>query len=283
MKEKTKKSNGQSFLRWAGSKKQLLPHLTPYYSNNYKRYVEPFAGSACLFFQIQPSKAMLGDINSELISTYRDVKYRAPKVISSLRKMKKGKQRYLDLRKKDPTTLTSPTQAARFIYLNRFCFNGLYRTNLSGEFNVPYGGEKAGNLPTTEALKNCSRTLKGAKLVSGDFEKVLEQVKAGDFVYMDPPFFVESRRVFKEYNGSIFSSKDLKRLRRWLEKLDRMNVAFLVSYAKCKEAKFLSKGYNTREITANRSIAGFSKDRRSAKELLISNINPVVLKTSIIK
>jgi DNA adenine methylase len=193
--------------------------------------VEPFAGSACLFFNLKPKQAILGDRNAELIATYREVKYRLPAVISALGKLKKGRLEYLKMRATEPLSLTPSARAARFIYLNRFCFNGLYRTNRAGQFNVPYGGDKSGNIPSESVLKNCSKSLKNAVLFAGDFEKILKKVRPGDFVYMDPPFSVNARRVFNEYDAAIFGLDDLQRLRRWMEILTEMNIKFLVSYA----------------------------------------------------
>lgn len=259
------------FLRWAGGKRQILPALETFWKPAHRRYVEPFAGSACLFFRLQPKDALLGDINKELIATYVEVKYRVASVVEELAKLKKGRTNYLRLRTLDVNNLSAAKRAARFIYLNRFCFNGLYRTNLKGEFNVPYGGEKSGEIPSEDALRSCSRLLKTAKLVSGDFEKVLNKVEEGDFVYMDPPFSVEAKRVFKEYNSSIFSNSDLIRLRRWLELFARRKVDFLVSYAECDEADYLKKDFFYRTISVRRNIAGFSAQRCFSKEVLISS------------
>jgi DNA adenine methylase len=245
--------------------------LSSYWSNQYNRYVEPFAGSACLFFRLRPKQAILGDLNAELIATYREVKHRLPAVISALRKLKKSRIEYLKLRATEPLSLTPSARAARFIYLNRFCFNGLYRTNRSGQFNVPYGGDKSGNIPSESFLKNCSRFLKNAALFAGDFEKILKKVRSGDFVYMDPPFSVNARRVFNEYDAAIFGLEDLQRLRRWMEILAEMNIKFLVSYAECDEADFLRKGFHTEVVTVKRHIAGFTESRLYSNELLISN------------
>lgn len=265
---------GQSFLRWAGSKKQLLPVLSSYYDLGSDRYVEPFAGSACLFFNVQPKKAVLGDINSELILTYREVKYRLPQLLKELQLMRKDKHEYYKVRALDPKSLSSSRRAARFIYLNRFCFNGLYRTNGNGNFNVPYGGDKSGNIPSRDTLSMCSKLLKNVRLVSGDFDRVLTQVRFGDFVYMDPPFSVKSRRVFNEYDASIFRSTDVQRLRIWMEKLDDMKIPFLVSYAESAEAKFLRRGFHSKVVQVKRNIAGFIGSRSYSKEIVISNVLP---------
>lgn len=260
----------QPFLRWAGSKRQLLPILTTYWSGKYDRYVEPFAGSACLFFHIAPSKAILGDLNAELVRTLRELKRNPKETTDRLRRLRKGRKRYLEVRRIDPATLSAPERAARFIYLNRFCFNGLYRTNTAGRFNVPYGGEKSGRLPSDEHLFACSALLKRTTLVAGDFENVLGRVKAGDFVYMDPPFRVRARRVFNEYDKSVFSFDDVIRLRGWLEVLAARSISFLVSYAESEEANFLKRGFHTEIVTVRRNIAGFSGSRGRSRELLIS-------------
>ena len=162
-------------------------------------------------------------------------------------------------------------KAARFIYLNRFCFNGLYRTNLKGQFNVPYGGAKAGEVPSEVVLRTCSRLLKGARLIPGDFEKVLETATPGDFIYMDPPFSVQAKRVFKEYNAAIFNNDDLRRLRTWLELLSARQIDFLVSYAECDEANYLKEGFHSKTISVRRNIAGFTASRQASNEVLVSS------------
>ena len=263
-------SGVRPFLRWAGSKRQLLPILSTYWSDNFERYVEPFAGSACFFFYVGPSKALLGDLNSELIGTLREIKNNSEEVIRRLRTFKKGRKHYFASREIDPASLDPAQRAARFIYLNRFCFNGLYRTNNTGGFNVPYGGEKSGNLPTVDHLLQCSEALKRAQLVAGDFEKALKKVKLGDFVYMDPPFSVNARRVFNEYDKSVFNFEDVLRLRHWTETLANQNIPFLVSYAESDEAEILKDGFDTKVVTVKRSIAGFSGSRTYSNELLIS-------------
>ena len=126
------------FLRWAGSKRLLLPNLQKYWTKNHKRYLEPFAGSARLFFALKPSRAILGDLNPCLIGTYLEIKYRLEGVLQELKLLPSpDKEAYIDVRSVNNANLTNAARAARFIYLNRYCFNGLYRTNLLGQFNVP--------------------------------------------------------------------------------------------------------------------------------------------------
>lgn len=261
------------FLRWAGSKRQLIPKLASYWTGDYSRYVEPFAGSASLFFHIGPPSALLADINVELIHTYNQVKTNNVAVISDLRTLRKGKQRYLSLRATAPLTLSPSMRAARFIYLNRYCFNGLYRTNQKGIFNVPYSGSKTGGLPIG-LLTKCSILLKEASLVASNFEEVLAQVRPGDFVYMDPPFSVKGVRTFSEYDAATFSHDQLRILRQWLLHLDRLGVTFLVSYADSNEGEDLGAGFQIERVMVRRNIAGFAANRRHATEMLIYNARP---------
>jgi len=251
------------FLRWAGSKRKLLPKLRTFWTKDHKRYVEPFAGSACLFFALRPSKAILGDINQELISTYVEVKYRLSAVLRELAKLPPwNKKEYMRLRS---------TRAARFIYLNRFCFNGIYRTNLRGQFNVPYSGDGCGDVPVDDVFQRCSQRLRGARLVTGDFEKVLRQAQRGDLVYMDPPYAVRAQRVFREYDPTAFIPEDIARLRSWMVRLNGTGISFLVSYAESEEADILKKGFSYETVSVRRNIAGFAAHRVTKNEVLISN------------
>ena len=260
------------FLRWAGSKRRLLPILQTFWTEKHKRYVEPFAGSACLFFAIKPLKAILGDLNPELIATFIEVKYRIAAVLSELKALRpEDKTEYLRLREIDIATMAPAARAARFIYLNRYCFNGIYRTNLAGKFNVPYSGVRCGGFPADDVFRKCSRRLGKTRFVRGDFERVLKQAKAGDLVYMDPPFAVRERRVFSEYDPSTFTSDDIKRLRGWMEQLDGKGISFVVSYAESAEANVLKDGFSHQMVAVRRNIAGFAAHRAMSNEIIISN------------
>jgi len=261
------------FLRWAGSKQQLVPTLFRYWNTSYIRYVEPFAGSASWFFYVSPPSALLSDINKELIFTYQQVKKNLPEVIAAIKKLQIGKENYYRLRSLNPSSLSPATRAARFIYLNRFSFNGLYRTNRDGKFNVPYNGG-AGNIPSEDMLKQCSKTLQTAELMACSFEVTLEKTKTGDFIYLDPPFSVKAKRTFNEYDASSFNQQQLKLLRDWMIKLDQRNIPFLVSYADSEEGNVLSKGFHKEFVEVRRNIAGFATSRKSANEVLISNTEP---------
>lgn len=259
------------FLRWAGSKRQLLPKLSSYWTAKHGRYFEPFLGSGCLFFAIQPSKAVLSDINNELIATYEQIRKHPLEVFEALNIFQNNENEYYRMRGIDSITLAPIERASRFIYLNRYSFNGLYRTNKLGRFNVPYGGDKTGNLPNKDIILACSKALSNVTLVAGDFEHILDETREKDFVYLDPPYKVSNRRVFNEYDSSSFSTNDLLRLKQLLDKLTYKGTEFLVSYADCDEAYTLSKGYSYKIVTVRRNIAGFTKKRKTTTELLISN------------
>jgi DNA adenine methylase len=213
----------------------------------------------------------LGDINRELINAYIEVKYRVDSVIKVLSAWPKSKKRYLALRALPPNVFPPSARAARFIYLNRCCFNGLYRTNRNGDFNVPYGGDGSGEIPGPAALIAASKALKGARLLAGDFTKVLAQVQIGDFVYMDPPFSITARRMFNEYDASAFGLDQLVALRKAMENFADRKVKFLVSYAESAEAELLRRGFKSTTVSVRRNISGFAAHRARSTEILIYN------------
>jgi len=263
------------FLRWAGSKRQLLPKLSRYYTPG-RRYFEPFVGSAALFFAVHPMRAVLSDINLDLIETFVRIRDNFRGVSTALEELSTGEKSYYSLRALDPKSLDPLQRAARFIFLNRYCFNGLYRTNLSGKFNVPFSPTKTGALPSREHLEACSRRLSKSKLVCSDFEDILlSEVRAGDFVYLDPPFAVENRRVFRQYGPTTFGFADLERLGKLLCELHERGAHFVLSYAYCSESRRTFNQWKTRRVYTQRNIAGFAKHRRRAVELIVSNIEEV--------
>jgi len=260
------------FLRWAGSKRSVLPHLKQFVPSDYRRYIEPFAGSACFFFDLEPARAVLGDLNQDLIQTFATVRESPKRVASLLARMEKGEKAYYRIRAENPARLSQLRRAARFIYLNRFCFNGLYRTNIRGGFNVPFGRPKSASVPGADDLGRCADLLKRTALVAGDFEAVVKEfVKSGDLVYLDPPFFQRKRRMFRQYTAHPFSDCDLKRLGALLKFLDRLGATFIVSYAFCPEALATFAAWPKYRIRTQRNISGFADHRKIATELVFSN------------
>jgi len=239
-----------------------------------KRYIEPFVGSACLFFRLQPERAILSDINGHLVRTYRTVRHSPDAVAESLRRYQKGREAYLQVRATSPWGLNSVERAARFIFLNRYCFNGLYRTNSRGRFNVPFAAARTGPLPDGKHLREAADALKVAKLQNTDFEEVIAEAAEGDFVYLDPPYAVGNRRLFRQYDPASFGLDDLDRLARQLRRLHENGAKFLLSYAICKEAEEHFAEWTSVRVYVQRNISGFAKHRRRAGELLISNYYP---------
>jgi DNA adenine methylase len=261
------------FLRWAGSKRKLLPKLRKYWKKEHKRYIEPFAGSACLYFALKPRRAILGDLNKNLIDTFRAIKKSPITVYKNLRKLKNSRTEYMKIRDESPNGLTRSQKAAHFIYLNRYCFNGIYRTNLKGKFNVPYAPSGTGQLPSRRELISCSKQLQGTRLLSKDFLKTTRLAKRGDFLYLDPPYSVENRRIFKEYGKEIFSNEQLRNLKQELKRLDQLGADFVVSYADSTEGRNTLKGWNLKRVRTRRNVAGFTNKRNFAYELIATNIH----------
>jgi DNA adenine methylase len=263
----------KSPIRWAGSKRLLLPHLKALWRNEFKRYVEPFCGSACLFFSIEPKTAILGDLNDELIEMYLALKQDPYLVLECTRRLRRGERSYYAIRSQNPRFLSRPEKAARFLYLNRYCFNGIYRTNASGTFNVPYGPPRSKLGLDEETIVAASARLKSATLISGDFNQTLSEVEKGDFVYLDPPYAISKRRVFAEYHPSSFVVSDLQRLSTALHDMDKSGIFFAVSYGDSPEARTLLKSWSPKRVWTRRHIAGFADARRGAYELLATNFN----------
>jgi DNA adenine methylase len=272
MRDQARNMPARPLLRWAGSKRQTVDRLKKFWRPGYVRYVEPFAGSAALFFAIRPEAALLGDKNTELIDAYEALCKQPAKLHQAVTAIPRKKNVYYSLRSQDPLTLSPLDRAARFFYLNRHCFNGLYRTNLKGHFNVPYAPSGTGRFPTVEEFRASAALLGTAQLRAWDFGRTLRYVRKGDFVYLDPPYAVESRRVFREYGAFGFGRADLARLARHLRRIDERGAAFLLTYADCAEARELFSEWKQRRILVRRNIAGFAGARRRAYELLVFNV-----------
>lgn len=259
-------------IRWAGSKRQTLPKLRRFWGAGHARYVEPFAGSASLFFDLQPDAAILGDLNWELISALQALRQDPDLVLQCLCRMPVGRRSYHRIRAQDPIALSPAQVAARFLYLNRLCFNGLYRTNLRGRFNVPYGPPRNGARFDRQLIAAAAQALRNADLLNLDFEETLELAREGDFVFLDPPYAVDNRRVFTEYLPGSFNRRDLARLRSCLHALSKKGAGFVITYADSAESRKLLSPWGPQRIWVRRNIAGFAADRRGYYELLATNI-----------
>jgi DNA adenine methylase len=223
-----------------------------------------------LFFELAPAVAVLGDTNRELIEVYRVVRDEPDRLYRRLCRIRRDLPTYQRWRKLKPKSLDRETRALRFLFLNRNCFNGIYRTNANGHFNVPMG-ERPGEYFSKDDLRTCSRLLQSATLVSGDFADTLNKVQSGDFVYLDPPYAVTSRRIFREYGKKPFDTSDIPRFSESISEIVKRNADFLVSYADCAEARALAARWHAVRLPVRRHVAGFAGDRKDAYEWLISN------------
>lgn len=260
----------EPILRWAGSKKKLLPLLAAATPPKINRYVEPFAGSAILFLRLGIESAVLGDINSDLIDTYGSLRDHPRAIWNRVSAMSQDESYYYELRAKDPVSLGKLDRAARFIYLNRFCFNGVYRTNRQGGFNVARG---YGHLyvPDYSVFAEMAAALRCVDLYCGDFEPVVEQAQRGDFLYLDPPYALGEKRDRGEYGTGAFREPDEDRLVEAIRRASHRGANVLLSYSPSPRVIRNLPGWQVHELTVARNVAGFADSRRQAQEILVSN------------
>jgi DNA adenine methylase len=262
--------HGSSVIRWAGSKRQLLPYLLANIPGGFHRYVEPFCGSATLFFAIRPRCSILADLNQELITALLFIKEAPAETHEAVCTLCPSKSVYERLRELDPIDLSPFRRAVRFLYLNRYCFNGVYRTNRSGRFNVPMG-KKTGRVPSRENYLQCAEALQSATLVRDDFSTTLARCGPGDFVYLDPPYYKTGRHR-GEYGPIAFTSQDLERLVHALIALDKLGAQFLLSYSDTPILQdMLPRLWNTSLLRVQRHVSGFRATSHHVDEILVKN------------
>jgi DNA adenine methylase len=261
-------------LRWAGSKRALLPELASRWhrAEISGRYIEPFAGSACLFFALHPRRAVLGDLNGELVATYETLRDHPRLLSRAVRAWDTDRDSYYLVRGLDPAGLGEVERAARFLFLNRLCFNGVFRTNKAGHFNVPYG-RATGAIPSEAHIYRCSVALREADLRAGDFDATTADVRAGDFVYLDPPYTQDPRSAYGVYGYGSFDGGDLERVLRTLGRIDQAGATFLFSYAAIDGlADSLPPSWSLAEVTVPGRVAARTRSRTLRTEVLVSNV-----------
>ena len=225
-------------------------------------------GSGCLFFALTPKRSLLADFNIELIAFYQVLKASPCTLHREFSKFPVSREFYYEIRDWDAASLSRTRAAARFLYLNRFCFNGVYRTNKKGQFNVPFGS-KTGQVPTLSHLISASALLADVELVPADFAETVAKAERGDFYYMDPPY--AASRYRGEYGYGAFASSDLERLVAAADYIDNRGATFLISYKHDPAvARSLQRWFQSR-VHVRRHVAGFAGARGSVAELLISN------------
>ncbi len=259
------------FLRWAGGKRWLLKDINDLLPlEDFKQYHEPFLGGGAVFFHLQAKESYLSDLNSELIDTYSAIKNDPELVIRYLKEFKNTKDEYYKLRKTN--FRSSARNAAKFIYLNRTSFNGIYRVNLQGEYNVPYGYRK--NIEYNyENIRKVSEQLKQTKLNACDYYETLDNINEGDLVFLDPPYTVtHNNNGFIKYNSKIFSIEEQYRLCQYIQELKDIGAYYiLTNAAHPKIVEIFNLDDNVYEIDRQSVIGGKNAVRGLYTELIITN------------
>lgn len=254
-------------IKWAGGKRRLLADIRRVTPDTFERYFEPFVGSGALFFSILPENARLSDANSELIEMYTEVRDNVEGVIHALRRLHNSEEDYYRIRSSSPRT--PATKAARFIYLCTLSFNGIYRQNLKGQFNVPYGYKTQLKHYDTEHLREISAHLQGREVIHADFEVAVETAREGDFVYFDPPYTVaHGNNGFVKYNAKIFSWDDQKRLARTALRLRELGCHVVVSNADHQSIRDLYPNFEVSQIERFSVMSASREFRRPVRECL---------------
>ena len=251
-------------LKWAGGKTQLLSALASHIPSNFSRYVEPFIGGGALFFALQPEHALISDSNPELVNLYQQVANDVEAVIRCLKGYENTREMFYDVRGQDWQRLAPCEAAARMIYLNRTCFNGLYRVNRKGEFNVPFGNYRNPSICDEKNLRAAAEVLKRAEIVCCDFSKVLGgMVRRGDFVFLDPPYVpVGKWGDFKRYTKEQFSNDDQVRLSQAVEEIHRNGVWAVLTNSNHPFVHKLYSGHNIDIVQTKRNISSNGAMRR---------------------
>lgn len=266
------------FLKWVGGKRQLMNEIEPLLPNKISTYYEPFIGGGAVFLNQQPKKAVINDYNTELINVYEVVRDNVEELIEDLATHENESEYFYKIRVQDREKgfeeLSPLKRASRVIYLNKTCFNGLYRVNSSGEFNTPFGRYKSPNIVNEPVLRAVSKYLQSnnIELVSGDFEDALKGARRGAFVYLDPPYDPLSKSSnFTGYVEGGFGSEQQERLRDVCIKLDQKGVNFLLSNSATPFIKDLYNDFEIIEVGAKRHINSVASKRGEVTEVLVRN------------
>lgn len=266
------------FLKWVGGKRQIMPAIEQHLPKGIKSYIEPFIGGGAVFFHLQPKNAIINDFNAELINVYHVIKNDIENLILDLGKHKNETQYFYRIRALDRTkefmNLSSVERASRIIYLNKTCYNGLYRVNNSGEFNSPFGKYKNPNIvndPTLRAV-NLYLNSNNVRIENTDYETILKKADKNSFVYLDPPYHpVSESSNFTGYIQGGWDESDQIRLKEACDLLNQKKIKFLQSNSCTDFIKELYADYHIHIIKANRAINSDGEKRGEVEELLIKN------------
>jgi DNA adenine methylase len=262
-------------VKWAGGKAKLLREILPLVPDKVATYREPFCGGAAVFFALESTRrkrAVLCDQNADLVALYTVLRDDVDGLIRALRKYRYDRDLFYETRAIDSATLNERERAARLVFLNKTCFNGLWRVNSSGIFNVPFGRYANPNICDVPTLKAAALVLKGATIVHGDFIKATKTAKPGDFVYMDPPYVPLSKTAnFAAYATGGFGPADQLRLKNEFARLASLGVNAVLSNHDTEEMRELYKDFNIVPVNVIRSINSNITKRGPAREILVLN------------
>ena len=272
-----------TFVKWAGGKSQLISQLKPLLPKKVNRYFEPFVGGGAMFFYLAQnysiSYVMLSDINLELINVYRVIRDDVKNLIMLLRKHAKKhrvtpKAYYYNIRSQEMKDASHIERAARFVYLNKTCYNGLYRVNAKNKFNVPIGSSENPAILQEDKLIRCSKLLENASLKLMSFDKISNYAEYGNFVYLDPPYYPAIKgKNFTSYQKNKFMEEEHKKLFEVFKKLDAKGALCMLSNSNTKFIKDLYKEYNQTIVKSRRMINCNGNGRGETEELVIDNYN----------
>ncbi len=262
------------FLKWAGGKRQLLAQFRPFLPppGSYDRYLEPFLGGGALFFDLRPDRAILSDVNRDLIECYQTLKEDPDSVIQLLRDYPNDPDFFYEMRKRDPATMDPPGRTARTLYLNRTCYNGLYRKNSKGQFNVPFGRYKNPKICDADNLRAVSACLQGTDLRTGSFETAARKAEPEDFVYFDPPYHpLSTTSSFTAYTEHRFGEEEQLQLAGVFRELHQRGCCLMLSNSDTPLIRDAYAGFRIETVLANRAINSKSAGRGKIQEVLVLN------------
>lgn len=267
-------------LKWVGGKRQLLDVILPLIPEH-TTYYEPFVGGGAVFFRTVPEKAVINDSNEELINIYKVIKEYPEELITLLERHKAGnsqeyfyKVRVLDRDGGEYRMMTATERAARIIYLNKTCYNGLFRVNRAGEFNSPWGKYKNPNITNEVTIRAMSRYFNKSKvtMLCGDYREALKGIRKNSFVYLDPPYMpISSSSSFTGYTAAGFGVLEQKELKRQCDLLNKKGIKFLLSNSCCDFVEDLYKYYHVERVSAKRTINAQGDKRGAIDEVLVRN------------
>lgn len=268
--------SAKPFIKWVGGKSQLLPELEKRIPRNYSRYFEPFIGGGALFFSLEQRDAVINDINPELVNLYKVVRDNPGDLIDDLQKHVYEKEYFYKIREVDRyptyTRWSDIEKASRFIYLNKTCFNGLYRVNSKGHFNVPFGRYKNPRILDEPNLRACSRALQGVEIKEGSFTSAIQETLTNDFVYFDPPYIpLNATSDFTSYTKEKFDFLMQLGLRDLCCELNKRSVKFMLSNSSAPLVFELYKDFNIETVGARRSINSKGTKRGEVSEVIVTN------------